>query len=763
MVRYLLWTTLLGCDALSGVFGSSLGTEVGEVCGATLDCAPGLVCAQDGTCLEAGDVGTGLPGDDCRHLAECAIEYVCASDGVCDVPGEPGTSGTGFICDTDPDCRMGWRCDDGQCWDVGLPYWPGVDCAPSDSDGPFRVLFEVPELPVAGAGEFYRLPFPNDIRVVGGSLDLTGHPTPGDAVAGDPAGRHLAGIGSDFDGFALKGAVYLRFSRQPRLSTLISGQGDDDTLQVAVLSQSNPDYGEPQRFSWTQRSGAGRYLCQDWLAVTGPGDGTWDPATTYAVMVTRGVAASDGQAIAADPDFATLLATSAPADARLAHAWSAYAPLRSYIDAQGLDADDVVAAAVFTTGDPAQALASVDLTIRATDIDPDPRDLTLCDAGVTSPCDDGALRVCGSADGRFHEVHGRITLPRFQQGRPPYLDAGGDWIWDTNGDPVPQGTEDVCLALTLPAGKTPADGWPLVLVAHDVDGSFRTAIDSGWAGELAALDDGMATLSLDLPLHGERRQSDLPGSELWASADNPDARVGSLLQGAADLHAAVGWLAEWELDASVTGTAAWFDPAGVQLMGQGLGAQVGALFLGSTDAVLSGVLASAPGDQAQVLLGQREPVDLSSRTWVELAEASPDALNPMLNLYRLFYDRADPVSLARQVFKAPAGGFDPKHVLLLYGVGDRQAPEGAQQALQLAMHVPTTGELLVDFGQDLDDLPASRNVSAQPGHVTAGSVQVAPPGGHDILSDPDALRLATEFLASALSDDVPTIPEQGTE
>jgi hypothetical protein len=760
LVQGVSWLWLLGC----GVLDSGLGAEQDDACEATADCGPGLVCTQSGTCQDAGEAGTGLPGDDCGHQDECAIEYVCASHGECDVAGEPGTAGTGFVCDTDDNCRVGWRCDDGQCWDYGLPYWAGVDCAPSDMDGPFRVLFEVPELPVDSAGEFYRLPFPNDARVVDGVLDLSGHPRPGDAVPGDPLGELLTAVQADFDGFALKGVVSLRFSRKVRLSTLVSSRGEDDTLHVAVLSQNNPGYGETQRVAWTARSTGGRYLCQNWLAVSGPGDVPWDPATTYAVFVTRGVLADDGQAISADPDFLALMSTSAPQDPRLSNAWSQYGPLRSYVVTQGLDADDIVAAVVFTTADPSQALATVDLAISSTDIDPDPRDLTLCDQGVISPCGDDDLRVCDSADPLFHEVHGRITLPRFQQGQPPYESAGGGWVWDAQGDPVAQGTEEVCFALTVPAGPPPAEGWPVVLVAHDVDGSFRTAVDHGWAAELADLDSGgLATLSLDLPLHGSRGSAGRASSELWVNPDNPTATVGSLLQGAADLHAAARWLADWELSSGVTGSAAWFDPDAFQLLGHGLGAEVGTLFLGTTDAVGSAVLANAPGDRAEQLLGQREPVDLSSRTRVALAEDSLDRLNPMLNLLRLFYDRSDPVSLARQVFKEPAGGVAPKHVFLLYGVGDRASPEGAQQALQLAMHVPTVGEVLVDFGQDLDELPASRNVPAQPSSVTAASVQLAPRDGHETLTEAGVLDQVTAFLETALTDEVPTVPAQETE
>ncbi|NIS36285.1 MAG: hypothetical protein GWO04_42965, partial [Actinobacteria bacterium] len=56
-------------------------------------------------------------------------------------------------------------------------------------------------------------------------------------------------------------------------------------------------------------------------------------------------------------------------------------------------------------------------------------DLTLCDGTATSPCDDGTMqRSCGSVDPDFHEIHGRIELPIFQQGTPPYEtpeDGGG--------------------------------------------------------------------------------------------------------------------------------------------------------------------------------------------------------------------------------------------------------------------------------------------------------------------------------------------------
>src|SRR5688500_5689375 len=136
-------------------------------------------------------------------------------------------------------------------------------------------------------------------------------------------------------------------------------------------------------------------------------------------------------------------------------------------------------------------------------------DLTLCDGSVPSPCaiDGDTDRVCGDSGGSFWEVHGRMSVPNYQQGTMPYdfPAMGGAITWDGAGDPVVASTIDVCFALTIPKSTAPGTGWPLVVHAHGTGGSFKAAVSAGIAEQLATASTPMATLTFDGVGHGERR------------------------------------------------------------------------------------------------------------------------------------------------------------------------------------------------------------------------------------------------------------------
>ena len=134
------------------------------------------------------------------------------------------------------------------------------------------------------------------------------------------------------------------------------------------------------------------------------------------------------------------------------------------------DADDVAVAAVFTTGDPWEATSKTRDIVRTSPITS--TDFTLCDEGVTSPCDDGLegaahVRGCFGADPLFDELHTTASLPILQQGTAPYLDEGGD----LSSPARIQRREDVCVSVTVPKLEMPEAGWPVVVYAH-VSGKF---------------------------------------------------------------------------------------------------------------------------------------------------------------------------------------------------------------------------------------------------------------------------------------------------
>ena len=527
------------CEALHDV-------AEGNPCTRTAECADGLYCEQaTSLCAPAGDAAL---GDLCGATAECAAGLVCAARGFSGECVEAGENDLGEACEGSRDCVAGLGCAapltdptappvcQAGVAGLGLP-WPGEECA-ADETGNFRPYFEVPG---DDAADFYRLPYPNDIRLEGGHPNLDGHPTPGAERLGfDVAQSTIDAVEQSQDRFGLNSWVLTRFSERVDFDTLGSA-GDTASIFATVLTPDRADYGRPLSIRWKANTSRNRYICQNWLAVR-PG-GAWGrplaPDTTYAVVITTGVKSVGGVAAGQDEDFAAMLAEARPSGA-LGDAWDAYQPLRDWIAESGTDPATIASAAVFTTGDPAAEARA--LAAPARDAIPAASALTLCDEGTTSPCDDGLegdehVRGCFGADPEFREIHGKLGLPIFQEGEAPYLTEGGGVT------PTVKRTEDVCVAMTVPADAMPEAGWPVLVYAHGTGGSFRSHISDGTLDIVNSIEvDGaevqFLTIGWDQVQHFTRRNGDDTHPDgLVFNYANPVAAKGNFLQAAADIHA----------------------------------------------------------------------------------------------------------------------------------------------------------------------------------------------------------------------------------
>ncbi|MBM4371021.1 MAG: hypothetical protein FJ098_05165, partial [Deltaproteobacteria bacterium] len=387
-------------DMASDAYAPGFG--VGEACEEDGDCRSGLTC-QEGTCQPAG---TSLPDMPCVISAECGEGLVCGPDlENLAMPKTCQPQGDGEqwdVCSSDLDCARGFYCKPvgftGSCQpegdkDIGepcedtddcfgglacgesatgemicgllgvqLPAFLGPACPPSSEDGdPPRVFFEVPRegKPLA---EFYRLPFPNDIRVVNGHLDLSGHPTPGPGVVGmDVLDRVIEVMERDLGAFGTNPVVFLRFSVTPAdpLKDSLQATGDGQTIFLLdITDPEDPDYGASLSINWSFSSGRGKYICTNHLELSVPWSRPLAANHTYAAVLTDAIPASpateggQNRTYQKDEDFSAVMAATKPGDPDLGRAWEAYAPLRTYLSspaaaARGLTADEVIGAAVF--------------------------------------------------------------------------------------------------------------------------------------------------------------------------------------------------------------------------------------------------------------------------------------------------------------------------------------------------------------------------------------------------------------------------------
>jgi predicted esterase len=704
-------------DCAQGQFcASGLCTTAGTVgmgvkCSATRDCAAGLYCAASDT------------GSACAAGGTLGMDAACAADSVCKPPlrcnltgfygtcGAAGTTEAGAACTASTDCLAGLLCGSGKTClppNQAFPPFVGVTCT---DEGPFRIYYEVAR-PGKPPKDFFRMPFPNDARVsTDGKLNMVDFPKPGPTPLGvDLVQLYVDAWTKDFDGFSSIGVVTFRFSGEIDFKT---STGENVWLVDVTAGAGGRQYAR----DWLFDPNRTKYNCNNRMTVRNSTDSPLLPKHTYAVILTTGIKSKSGESMTIEPDMTALLAETVPTDATLMHAWDTYKPLRDWLKnpGQGVTAPTVGAAAVFTVQD---APGHMQRLADAAAAQPAPvlKNLTLCAAGVTSPCDDGTpARACGAADAAFDEIHGRFSVPIFQAGKEPYdkpEDGGG--IVETAGVPQFVRTEDVCFAVSIPKGKAaPASGWPLMVYHHGTGGSMRSFIDDGLAAKLAGATTPSAVFGFDAVEHGARKGGSTKKSDdLVFNPLNPPAARDNFLQGAADILQAFR-VAGLKLDAatSPTGAAIAFDATKVTYFGHSQGSTSGALAVAFSDAAPLVVFSGAGSFLTHSLLDKSSPVNIGAGMRFLLGEPGLDAEHPVLTIFQSYFDRSDPLSYNPLIISQPPAKLTAKHVYMSWGSKDTYTPASTLNANGQSLGLLPVGTSPKDYGPAAINRPVSQNVT----------------------------------------------------
>ena len=783
---------------IDGLCRTAGDTQPNQACIRSDECDEGLFCSLAGICAPAG---LGAVGAGCTSAADCEKGLTCRYLGFSGVCSEAGDKDLGEVCAAGEDCLAGLICGgDGTCQvgnlfpAYGFEPWPGVGptCqALEDDPGPPRIYFEIPRGDVT---EFFRLPFPNDIRMSAGHVDLQGFPTPGPGLIGfDPVERLVGAIEGHQRGFSTVPTVVFRFAASVDFGTVTGSASEEQpaTLRFFNIDTASPSYGGGPSYSWFITDGGGKYICPRWVSVSVGLASPLDPATTYAVLVMKGVRTvkdppyrPDGEAYEVDTDFALMMSSDAPTDPIELAAWTAYAPLRAFLDdSEEIDRVDVLAAAVFTTQPVEDAPAALREAVHAS-APPTPADMTLCDGVAVSPCDDGLagdehVRGCFDVSPDVWELHMRVPLPVVQKGVRPYLSPGdgGALQLGAGGAPVLQGTEDVCVSLTIPKDlPMPADGWPLLVYGHGTGGTFRSAV--GNAGQplshisVGGLTVGAAVVGWDGPMHGERRHSDLDPEALFYNFANPQAALGNLYQGATDVFALVRAFRDLVIAAadSPTGQEIRFDAARVMHMGHSQGSNTGPLASPYEPDIRLNIWSGAGAGLIDSLLHKTKPVDAKAGVAAALQEvtaagpANITGQHPVLMLVQGLFDPVDPLNHARFEIRQPREDVGAQHVLHVYGLGDSYTPPETIETFARVLGVQHVAPVLAPFLGESKEVqpPLTGNFTKQGQPVTGGLVQAQPLGydGHYIVfRDPATTERFRQFVGTYLLSGVPTIIE----
>lgn len=792
-------------DCLSNpLFARGLNSE----CSRTGECKEGLYCIE-GTCQFTGDTDR---GDKCRLTGECgssdfcgaarvcgAIEAAASEEGgdcesnaycehglVCEPPNlaqlgtvslgalaklrgsceEAGTKEQGQRCERISECVAGLACrelEEGKgkhCVSlIPLPFeppalpeiWTGVKCPAVPSSDEKQSYFEVPRGGEPDPAEFYALPFPNDIRLQDGHLDLSGHPVPPNSFGVPFVERYIEVAQQDLDGFSTNPVVLFRFSHPYDFRSV---DRSEVAVRIVDVTKSSAEYDREASIEWKTTSGdLSNYICPHWLGLRRPVGSPLRPGTTYAAIVTNALRACGerdskgdcmGEDYARGEDFDAMLADSAPSDSALRAAWEKYAPLRAWIEDTGADADSILNATVFTTQEPETMVEKLREQVRG-EMPPTISELTECESPDTvSPCEDADGRgACQAASDDFREFHGRIRLPVFQKGQRPYfaLEDGGGIEVDGNGDPVIQDHLDVCFAMSVPNAPAPAAGYPVLVYAHGTGGTFNGEMDaSGFAQTLATGDAPGVLVAIDLPQHGERRGDSTEEPEgLFYNFLNPRAARDNVLQGSADLMAVVYWVKEGGV--IVDGDAFAFDTSRIALMGHSQGATHTSLMAPYEPDAIGVVLSGNGGHLSTSMLTKKSPVDIASVVPIGLMD--PDNMfalagggyNPALALIQSVFDRSDPVNFGPRVRRVPLPSSQGAHLFMTYGLDDTYSPVETQRAYIAAAQLPVVTPQVDNqfdlgrYGLSLEAAPAEQNASVNGNVLTIGTRQYRPSSG----------------------------------
>ena len=669
-----------------------------------------------------------------------------------------------------------------------------VGCSSASADAPAPAAEEPSgaraRMDFTLAGGFYAAPFPSDARCrAGGTVDFAAFPSPSGAKI---EGQILDLAAHAGCGFGRTTGVFVAFDAAldpARLPDLAGSVAPGAAVFVVSVDPAAADYGRRYPVLARFSPDGGPFGAPNLLALLPLQGAPLAAHTRYAAVVSRDLRDAEGKRLGVAPELADLVAGRRPAGLSDA-AFAEHQAVLASLAALGVEGAGLAALAAFTTGDPTAEVGRVLADILSRPV-----------PTAKSPF------VRREVFDDYCVYASTIDMPDYQDGTPPYSDAGGGWRFDPAGKPIVQRQAEANFVVTVPRRAMPAAGFPAVVFSRTGGGGERPLVDRGVqgvhdgpplvAGSGPALDFaqvGFAGATIDGPLGGLRNVTHADEQFLIFNVANPTALRDNVRQSAVELALAAHVLAQTTLDASdcpgvdaASAARVRFDGGTLALMGHSMGATIAPLALAFEPMLRAAVLSGAGGSYIANIIDKQSPLAVKPIAEVLLGLSSTGyhlhVHDPLLSLMQWVVESSDPPVYAERVVRAPVDA-PPRHVLMMQGIVDTYilpsiaypvslslgldlaGPERDRDDPRLAAFTPV-GELLPLVGRQAIALPASGNLTVGGARVTAVLTQNLGDGiedGHEVVFQTEAPKHQYRcFLADLAAGVVPRVPAEGAE
>jgi hypothetical protein len=567
---------------------------------------------------------------------------------------------------------------------------------------------------LSARGRFFDAPWPSDLRVDAmGRPKLDGWPTNDNTIL-----QGLLESAKERRGFPVLPVAWFRFTKPiaPRaLDTLIPATRESPILLVDIDAKSP----ERLRLFPTVAKTLVRddYVPENVLAVAPRQGFVLSPKRTYAFAVMQKAGDAAGAPLAQN-------------GAMRAH--PGHAAALDALAELGIDPNEVAAVTSFTTGDAVEEMHQIGNDVLA-------RHRAEIHDLVVDP-DDGASHA------RFCELTGKMKVPQFQRGMPPF-DQGGSFVLGGDGVPVKQRDEEIPIALTLPKlAPMPAAGYPLALYFHGSGGLSGQVVDRGKRekgesepkkGEgpafvLAA--HGFAAAGSAHPVNPER----LPGASetQYLNFNNLASFRDIFRQGVIEQRLYIEALRTLEIPAATVAAcnlppaASYrFDPDKLVALGQSMGGMYTNL-VGAVEPRIRAVVPTGAGGFWNYFITKTTLIsglDAFLTAALSVDKSELEFLHPSLYIVQVAWQPAEPLAYMPRLAHRPLPGHPARPVYEPVGKDDSYFPTALYDAIAITYDHQQAGQIVWPSMQEALALDGRSGILPYPVSQNRTSLAGAPP------------------------------------